>query len=182
MLWASSRKTISPLQLLLPATVSRSSAVLFESTRACAIQDKIKLINWLTNPNTGPISVTVHATDDQDRYTFLSELHALYTSDHLFLQHVDVHLVLDKFERQLNLWRNVARFYARTDFVMMLDVDFALCTDFRSRVRSNAEIMGRLYQGNVALVIPAFEHSKQIAGTDADQFPKDKDVSKVFCS
>ncbi|KAI0828235.1 hypothetical protein BC628DRAFT_1417826 [Trametes gibbosa] len=37
--------------------------------------------------------------------------------------------------RQFNVWRNAARLFARTEFVMMLDVDFAVCTDWRGAVR-----------------------------------------------
>ena len=37
--------------------------------------------------------------------------------------------------RQFNVWRNVARLFARTALVMMLDVDFAVCTDFRGDLR-----------------------------------------------
>jgi len=89
---------------------------------------------------------------------------------------VDVHLIIDGFERQFNMWRNIARLFARTDFVMMLDVDFALCTDFRSRIRRSEEVMEKLRQGSAALVIPAFEFVKQEDGVNSKTFPKDKKV------
>ncbi|GBE81042.1 glycosyltransferase family 49 protein [Sparassis crispa] len=90
----------------------------------------------------------------------LQSLHALYTSSPHFATYVDVHLALSPFAapastsrgknrdadeddgegvsaggRQFNLWRNAARLFARTEFVMMLDVDFAVCTDWRSALR-----------------------------------------------
>ncbi|KAH9927495.1 glycosyl-transferase for dystroglycan-domain-containing protein [Epithele typhae] len=96
----------------------------------------------------------------------LADLHALYASSPLFAQHVDIHLALSPFtntrspgpgfsspssaprlgaadvvdpmdsERQFNLWRNAARLFARSDFIMLLDVDFAVCTDWRAVVRA----------------------------------------------
>lgn len=90
--------------------------------------------------------------------------------------YVDVHLVMDAFDRQFNTWRNVARFFARTDFIMMLDIDFALCTDFRTAMRESKPIMEKLGQGDAAFVIPAFEYANHAEGTDPARFPKDKKV------
>lgn len=90
---------------------------------------------------------------------------------------VDVHLVVDHFDRQLNTWRNIARLFARTDFVMMLDVDFYLCTDFRSAVRNNPFIRDKLREGYSAFVVPAFEYMDYHEGKDFARFPRDKRVS-----
>ena len=63
------------------------------------------------------------------------------------MTYVDVHLAFSPFSRkahtdsegegarQFNVWRNVARLFSRTEFVMMLDVDFAVCTDWRGAIR-----------------------------------------------
>ena len=75
------------------------------------------------------------------------------------------------------MWRNVARFFARTDLVMMLDVDFAVCTDFRKSIRESREVMKKLESGKVALVVPAFEFVEQKDGLNQSEFPKDKEVS-----
>ena len=124
----------------------------------------------------------------------------MYTSSPDFSTYVDVHLVLTPFQmsegsRQFNAWRNLARLYARTGFVMMLDVDFIPCTDFRSFIKHNlkAHLLGlgadvvetrmlveRFAQGNVAFVIPAFEYAKQEDGADPETFPHDKTVSYYF--
>jgi hypothetical protein len=90
--------------------------------------------------------------------------------------YVDVHLVVDSFQRQFNTWRNIARFYARTNYVMMLDIDFFLCTDFRTAIRNNQIVMDKLRAGNSAFVIPALEYAKQQDGKDPGHFPRTKSV------
>jgi hypothetical protein len=91
--------------------------------------------------------------------------------------YVDVHLVIDSFDRQFNTWRNIARFFARTDFILMLDIDFAVCTDFRSSIRTNKRVKEELHNGYSAFVIPAFEYTKYNEGVDQFKFPNDKQVS-----
>lgn len=91
-------------------------------------------------------------------------------------KYVDVHLVIDSFDRQFNTWRNIARLFARTDYVMMLDVDFAICTDFRRGVRESADVMRKLGEGNSVFVVPAFEYVRFKDGMDQKTFPKDKQV------
>jgi hypothetical protein len=91
---------------------------------------------------------------------------------------VDVHLVIDSFDRQFNMWRNVARLFARTEFVMMLDVDFAICTDFRSRLMMNEDMIVMLRTGFTAFVVPAFEFTNLEDGRDDLRFPRSKEVSK----
>lgn len=141
----------------------------------------------------GPISVTIHAS--LLSLDILVDLHTMYTSSPEFSTYVDVHLVLSPFQmsegsRQFNAWRNLARLYARTDYVMMLDVDFVPCTNFRSFIKRNLRdhllglrvdetrnLMERFTQGNLAFVVPAFEYAEQEDGTDPDTFPRDKTVS-----
>ena len=144
----------------------------------------------------GPISATVHvsASDGDARAEQLRQLDDLYNSSDVMRDWVDVHLVYDAFERQFNMWRNVAKYFARTDvrfppslspwvfvlrllmaqYVMMLDVDFWLCTDFRSRILNSAEILTRLKSGLAAFVVPAFEFLKQADGVDPHTFPSSK--------
>ncbi|KAG9220625.1 hypothetical protein CCMSSC00406_0003724 [Pleurotus cornucopiae] len=124
----------------------------------------------------GPVSVTIHIKNETEHIReLLDSLHGLYTSSPSMSAHVDVHLVIDNFERQFNMWRNVARLFARTDYIMMLDVDFALCTDFRRAIRSSEQVVGKLKDGNAAFVIPAFEYTNASDGTDSSTFPRDKD-------
>ncbi|BGO92897.1 hypothetical protein NBRC10512_006087 [Rhodotorula toruloides] len=123
----------------------------------------------------GPISATVHLTEGKAHSEMLRALETMYTSSPLMKQYVDIHLVYDPFERQFNMWRNVAKFFARTEYVMMLDVDFWLCTDFRSRMLESPEIMQRLKGGMAAFVVPAFEFHKQADGVDPNTFPSTKE-------
>jgi glycosyltransferase-like protein LARGE len=122
----------------------------------------------------GPISATVHVSDSTSHSELLRSLDKMYTSSPLMKQYVDIHLVYDSFDRQFNMWRNVAKYFARTDYVMMLDVDFWLCTDFRQRILQSPEIMSKLESGLSAFVVPAFEFSKQSDGVDPFTFPSTK--------
>jgi hypothetical protein len=87
----------------------------------------------------------------------VKELETLYASSPYFATYVDVHLALSPISgagstgsnsqsaetenmtegaRQFNVWRNIARLFARSELVMMLDVDFAICTDWRMAISS----------------------------------------------
>lgn len=125
----------------------------------------------------GPISVTIHVKNvTEDINELLQSLKALHSSSQNMAKFVDVHLVVDHFDRQFNTWRNIARLFARTDFVMMLDIDFYLCTDFRSAIRNNPTIRDKLREGYAAFVVPAFEYIQYHDGKDFTRFPKDKRV------
>lgn len=122
----------------------------------------------------GPISAAIHVNDDDSKQEVLDELHAVYQSNPDMQSYVDIHLMLDNFDRQFNLWRNVAKFFARTDYIMMLDVDFHLCTNFRQRIRNDPKIMSLLDSGTAALVVPAFEYVAGDDGLDWRTFPTSK--------
>ncbi|KAJ7244171.1 glycosyltransferase family 49 protein [Mycena haematopus] len=123
----------------------------------------------------GPISVTIHVNNGTDQvHELLDSLHMLYLSSPNMAKNVDVHLVIDAFDRQFNTWRNIARFFARTDFVMMLDIDFSPCTDFRTALRRSKAAMDKLKSGTAAFVVPAFEYPKHTDGIDETQFPRSK--------
>lgn len=93
---------------------------------------------------------------------------------------VDVHLVVDSFERQFNTWRNIARLFARTDFIMMLDIDFYLCTDIRASLDKNPWIKRQLQSGLAAMVLPAFEYTGVQEGKEYSKFPATKPVRSFF--
>ncbi|KAK4058014.1 hypothetical protein OIO90_000753 [Microbotryomycetes sp. JL221] len=122
----------------------------------------------------GPVSATVHVSESSSNSALLQSLDKLYNSSKLMKKFVDIHLVYDPFDRQFNMWRNVAKFFARTEYIMMLDVDFWLCTDFRNRMLASKEIMSRLQSGLAAFVVPAFEFHKQSDGVDPKTFPVTK--------
>ncbi|KZP22589.1 glycosyltransferase family 49 protein [Athelia psychrophila] len=145
--------------------------------------DRFPVFKRLVDTYTGPISVTIH-TLPSALPALLPLLHAMYTSAPAFPERVDVHLVIDAFPRQFNTWRNAARLWARTKWVMMLDVDFALCTDFRAAIRGGPEHGGRggllggegrrILDAGGGLVVPAFEYTRASEGANASTFPTDK--------
>ncbi|EIW80639.1 glycosyltransferase family 49 protein, partial [Coniophora puteana RWD-64-598 SS2] len=124
----------------------------------------------------GPISVAVHHEWSHAHPAVASQLralHVLYTSSPRFAERVDVHLVLAPHERALNTWRNVARQLARTGLVMMLDVDFAVCTDFRGALL-NLGVVGARDAAGAGAIVPAFEYTRLRDGMDSRTFPRDK--------
>lgn len=191
--------------------------------------NRYKVLKQLVERYQGPISVTIHiplppplatASETSQFIAAVKDLNALYVSSPHFATYVDVHLALSPLSstahstsdsteggRQFNIWRNVARLFARSEFVMMLDVDFAVCTDWRGFVRdavqqvSSAaptevgselpaptpsmgngmppEVVQKLREGTAALVIPAFEYRKQEDGVDQTKFPTNKEVCMV---
>ena len=130
----------------------------------------------------GPISAAIHITDDESKEHVVEQLHRTIQNNPDMKRYVDIHLIVDKFDRQFNMWRNAAKLYARTDYIMMLDIDFYLCTDFRKKILENPNLLQMLQQGHTALVVPAFEYLAQSDGFDSTHFPKDKEalLKEVF--
>ncbi|KAI8078874.1 glycosyl-transferase for dystroglycan-domain-containing protein [Halteromyces radiatus] len=139
-------------------------------------RDRFPVLSRLASNYKGPISAAIHINDDEEKEATLQDLATVYKTNPDMQKYVDVHLVVDTFDRQFNLWRNVAKLFARTDYVMMLDVDFHLCTNLQS-LRENPErleyYMNRA-NGRVALVVPAFEYVAQADGVDYKTFPTTK--------
>lgn len=138
--------------------------------------NRFPVLSRLATKYKGPISVAIHVNDDDTKDEILTDLHVMYKSNPDMGRYVDIHLVVDKFDRQFNMWRNVAKFFVRSDFLMMLDVDFYLCTDFRESLRKNDELMDILRTGKGAVVVPAFEYITEEDGEDWTVFPKDKEA------
>ncbi|KAF9485941.1 hypothetical protein BDN70DRAFT_822694 [Pholiota conissans] len=137
--------------------------------------NRFNVFERLVEKYRGPISVAVHIRDVPEHvHEILQSLHEMYASSPLMSTFVDVHLVVDAYDRQFNTWRNIARLFARTDFVMMLDIDFYPCTDFRFVVRRSSTISDKLYAGRAALVVPAFEYVDFHEGTEYKAFPTKK--------
>ncbi|THH17862.1 hypothetical protein EW146_g3016 [Bondarzewia mesenterica] len=115
--------------------------------------------------------------------TNLASLHTLLRSSPALASRADIHLVISPFPRAFNTWRNIARLFARTAYILVLDVDFAICTSWRGPVRSllrtSGEMARRMREGSAALVIPAFEYVRAEEGRDQSAFPKYKQV--IFC-
>ncbi|KAH9813314.1 family 49 glycosyltransferase [Melampsora americana] len=137
--------------------------------------NRFKVFAKLVEHYQGPISATIHVSNVPEILEpLLASLETMYRSSPAMATWVDIHLVVDSFDRQFNMWRNVAKWFSRTSYVMMLDVDFWICTDFRTRVISNPHYLSLLESGQAALVIPAFEFTKQSDGVNPTQFPNQK--------
>ncbi|XP_006461230.1 hypothetical protein AGABI2DRAFT_204862 [Agaricus bisporus var. bisporus H97] len=150
--------------------------------------NRFEILARLAQRYQGPISVTLHINNATENVPHLLEsLHNLYNTTPNMAVYVDVHLVLDTFDRQFNTWRNIARLFARTEYVMMLDVDFYICTDFRETLQNLLQVDGNgeigegeniremFNNGVAAFVVPAFEYINYKEGREYKTFPKTKE-------
>lgn len=69
----------------------------------------------------GPISVATRIPRGEDQDRHFQELHQFFHDHTILRKYVDLHVIVDGLDLQLNMWRNVARMFARTDYFMMLD-------------------------------------------------------------
>ncbi|KAJ3384753.1 hypothetical protein HDU92_003439 [Lobulomyces angularis] len=130
----------------------------------------------------GLFSVALHIAEDSDLSENLEKLKIFISKNREFIEtRLDIHLVVDKFPRQLNYLRNVARFFSRTDLILPLDVDFMINKSFIKHVKSNDFIFGKLLNGEAVFIIPAFEYHGVHINTTYESFPQEKkDVIKLF--
>ncbi|KAF9115085.1 hypothetical protein BGX27_009008 [Mortierella sp. AM989] len=137
--------------------------------------DRYPIFSKLVTNYRGPVSVSIHITDDENRDENLSMLHDMYNANPHMREFVDVHVIVDKFDRQFNMWRNVARFFARSNYFMMLDVDFHICTNLQHHLSLDPKAREVMKSG-AAIVLPAFEYVEQDDGVDSTTFPKSKEA------
>ena len=81
--------------------------------------DKLRI---LVQQYQGPVSVVLHVNKENELNKLLAVPFSKEEMKRLYL-----HVIIDEFDRQFNLWRNMAKFYAPTNSVIMLDIDFYLC-------------------------------------------------------
>ncbi|KAI8642009.1 hypothetical protein BD408DRAFT_443841, partial [Parasitella parasitica] len=99
----------------------------------------------------GPISTTIHISGNQEGKYSLELLRNAIDDNLSMLKHVDAHVVRNEFDRELYLWRNVAKLFARTEYVIQLDIDFFSCTDIRKIVLNNSKATPLLRTGEASL-------------------------------
>ncbi|WVQ68697.1 uncharacterized protein L199_006906 [Kwoniella botswanensis] len=137
--------------------------------------DDVTLITWgtydrldrlvgLAASARGPVSVAFYLPrDDLIAANQLAELVTLYQTNPSMSSRVDIHLVTADRLLLHNTWRNVARTFASTDWVLLWDIDFEPCTDYQSAFSRFRQANARdawlkeLEHGRAALVIPPFE-------------------------
>ncbi|KAF9909646.1 hypothetical protein EC991_008304 [Linnemannia zychae] len=125
----------------------------------------------------GPISAVLHIdhpSDEPGGSNPISRLHTMRASNPKIRSQVDIHLITTPqthrrplsttVQQQSNLHRNLARFFARTDFVLLLDSDGSLpATDISKSFRDYPQWMEKLRTGNV-FVVPGFNVSMTAEG------------------
>lgn len=136
-------------------------------------RDRLDVLGRLATRYQGPISVAMHVSE-QDAPRLVRELEEFVRSNEFVEHHVDFHLIIDVFDRQLNMWRNVAKLFAQSEYVMMIDVDFYLSTLPNTSLRAYPDLMQKIQQGRAAAVVPAFEYVLEQGGKDPAQFPRRK--------
>lgn len=137
-------------------------------------QNRFAVLSRLASHYRGPISAAIHITDDTYKQKVMDDLEHIVKNNTDMQRYVDIHLIVDKQDRQFNMWRNVARMFARTEYIMMLDVDFHLCTNPRKSLDKYPDLKQRLHNGTAAVVVPAFEYIDMEDGEDWHQFPTTK--------
>ncbi|KIJ58073.1 glycosyltransferase family 49 protein [Hydnomerulius pinastri MD-312] len=179
-LWTGQDRRFFLIESILPNYATIGSAAFEKDDITITTLVTVNRFKVFAKLGAGPISAAIHVKPSAS-HAVLDALHDLYTSTPGMSTFTDVHLVLSPFDRQINTWLNAARLFARTDFVMMLDVDFAICTDFRSHIRASidSEVGHLLCNGRVTLVVPAFEFIKQQDGANQNLFPSDKKLVKA---
>ncbi|KAF9905272.1 hypothetical protein EC991_001871 [Linnemannia zychae] len=121
----------------------------------------------------GPISVAIHIRKGPEQDAMFHELHAFFRDNAILRKYVDLHVIFDGIDFQLNMWRNVARMFARTDYFMMLDVDFHIPSSLKKNLHYDPRIQQLLASG-AALVVPAFEYKVDQDPKDSKYFPETK--------
>ncbi|ORZ05706.1 glycosyl-transferase for dystroglycan-domain-containing protein [Lobosporangium transversale] len=121
----------------------------------------------------GPISVATHIRKGPDQDARFHELNQFFKEHSILRKYVDLHVIVDQVDLQLNMWRNVARMFARTNYFMMLDVDFHIPSGLKNHMHHDPRIQELLSSG-AALVIPAFEYDIKHDPKDSKYFPDTK--------
>ncbi|KAI9019846.1 glycosyl-transferase for dystroglycan-domain-containing protein [Hyaloraphidium curvatum] len=165
-----------------PFFLRAASAPKSRDITVATIMDPSRMDNFLrlVEQYHGPISVAVHVTENYNNVSnIIADLERVYRSHPVVAQRVDMHLVIDKYDRQFNLWRNVARFYARSDFILQLDVDFVIPTNMARTFAEHPEYLNNIDEHRTIYVLPAFEFAQNSASAasmeKAEEFPRTKE-------
>ncbi|KAK3814889.1 MAG: hypothetical protein J3Q66DRAFT_284356 [Benniella sp.] len=157
-------------------------------------QDELSQLIRLVEHFSGPISVVLHVdhpSDEPGGSNPITRLHTMRNSNPKIRNQVDIHLMTTPqshrrpssttVQQQTNVHRNLARFFARTDFVLLLDADGSLpATDVAKSFKEYPTWMDKLRTGNV-FVLPGFDEAPSVEDASGlapvlnySQLPKDK--------
>ncbi|KAF8940115.1 hypothetical protein EDD21DRAFT_362052 [Dissophora ornata] len=142
-------------------------------------QDELSELAALVERFPGPISAVLHIeypSDTPGASNPIKHLHAMRASNPKIRQQVDIHLITAPpthrqapVLQQTNLHRNLARFFARSDFVLLLDSDGSLpMTNVAKSFSDYPQWMDKLRAGNV-FVLPGFNVSTMTTSSDNEQ-------------
>jgi len=118
----------------------------------------------------GHMSITFHVSKKSKLEDIRSLQTALQKNPDL-ASNGDIHVVVDDLPYQFNLWRNIARMYSPSEYVIMLDVDFVPDAQLYDRLMENWEVMQRDMDNRKAFIIPAFQFKE---GHERNKIPKKK--------
>ncbi|KAG2174977.1 hypothetical protein INT43_006039 [Umbelopsis isabellina] len=130
----------------------------------------------------GPVSAVLHIESTShmppDTTAFLFQMRHLHESNPSMRAHMDIHLIITpprentKFSLPMNQDRNLARLFARSEFIVYVDSDVMHISDLANTLASKREqYRDFLLKGDV-LVIPSFIHI-----TDEEEgIPQDKNT------
>ncbi|KAJ3216195.1 hypothetical protein HK099_005980, partial [Clydaea vesicula] len=140
----------------------------------------ILLNNMLTYE--GPFSVALHILDDNKLNSHLSKLNNfLEKYSNITEYRLDLHLIIDKYPRQFNYFRNVARFFSKTELVLPLDIDFIINKNFLKHFAKNEKLKEKLKNEKAVFILPAFEFTKDLVDTKYLDFPQTKEeITHLF--
>ncbi|KAJ3382034.1 hypothetical protein HDU92_004988 [Lobulomyces angularis] len=141
--------------------------------------DKLPLLLNCMKSYNGLFSVTLHLLSDENLTnnlltvkTFLNETFPIVKDS------LDMHLVIDAYPRQFNFYRNVARYFCRTDLILMLDADFIINKSFAHHMKNSTKVLEKLAKGDSVFILPAFEYRDITENKSIVDYPITKEEVK----
>ncbi|KAJ3200422.1 hypothetical protein HK099_002698, partial [Clydaea vesicula] len=126
----------------------------------------------------GLYSATLHILSDDNLTTNLITVKSFIKENFNVLKdRLDIHLIIDEYPRQFNFFRNVARYFSRTDLILSLDVDFIINIDFSKNLQDSPQVLEKLLVGSSVFILPAFEFKNGL-NKPYTMFPKNKQEIK----
>jgi hypothetical protein len=143
-------------------------------------EDTVERLVDLAEMWQGPVSAVLHIESTSalppDTTSFLFRVRHLHESNPSMRAHVDIHLTITpprestKFSLSLNQDRNLARLFARSEFVVQVEPDVMHISDLTFTLAAKRDQYHELLLKGDVLVIPSFVHTS----TYEEGIPQDK--------